>query len=147
MGIDVCDGDVGLGDRDCHADRAAAQIQNAGAAARCCDGEEERVIRTPLIHRVVQVRSMFVSVCCLLMLGGTEDLLGVRLCLGQSLVDSEFLSRAARTGVADRGLRCDSTVVSGTMNTYHSSEGRGFHHVHQRKRGAQDPVPAHRAGE
>lgn len=122
MGIDACDGDVGLGDRDCHAARAAAQIQNAGAAARCCDVEEEGVIRIPLIHRVVQVRSMFVSDCCLLMLGGTEDLLGVRVYLGQSLVDSASVSRTARTGVADRGPRCDSALMSGTMNTYHSSE-------------------------
>lgn len=139
----ACDGDVDLGDRDGHAARAAAQIQNAGAAARCCDVEEKRVIRTPLIHRVVQVHRMFVSDCGLLMLNGLEDLLAARVYWGPSLVDSASLSGTVRTGFADRGPRCDSTAVSGTMNTYHSSEWGGSHHVHQRKRGAQDPVPSH----
>lgn len=53
-------------------------------------------------YRVVQLRRMFVFVCCLLVLNVQEDLSAIRACLGLFFVDSVPLSRAVRTGVTDR---------------------------------------------
>lgn len=100
------------------------------------------VAHTPVIHRVVKVHRMLVTDPCLLMLNGPGDLWAVRIYVGLPFVDS-VPQRVGVTGVADGCARCDSTSVGGTMNLYHWSEREGSHHVHQRKRGAQDSVPSH----